>query len=97
MPRNKESKGSTSSSSPDSSSNAESDSGGPIDERTQREGICKVSYVGPTGIVWVCVKKVHAKVYYRGKRSKRAGEMIFENNPGVDKHYFVNKYPRGKR
>jgi hypothetical protein len=40
---------------------------------------------------WICIKPVHATIY-----SRRRGGIAFENNPGVDKHYFVNRYPNRK-
>lgn len=57
--------------------------------------ICGVKRTGPSGIEWVCVKKPHGEVYTRrtSDRTHHRGDPIYSDNPGVDKHYFVNRYP----
>ena len=52
-----------------------------------KPGICGAEFETRTGL-WVCIKKPHAKTYYRHHRS---GEMIFSDNPSVDRHHFVKK------
>lgn len=52
---------------------------------------CGVTQVGGTGIEWVCIRPVHAKVYTR--RRGRKGEPIFNANPSADQHYMVPRYP----
>lgn len=56
-----------------------------------RADICGVTRTGPTGIEWICVKKVHAKIY-----QGRNGKMVYDNNPGADRHFYVNRYPNRK-
>lgn len=60
------------------------------DPRAEKDGICGVEIIGGTGIVWICIKKVHAKVYER--HGVRRGEMIFSAQ-GADSHYMVPKWP----
>lgn len=62
------------------------------DERAQRPGICGVTRT-TGGIEWICIREVHAEVY---RRRTRVGE-VFESNPGVDRHYYVNRYPWRER
>lgn len=60
-----------------------------------KEERCRVTRVGPTGIEWICIKPVHAKIYYRkvGDKSHKKGDRIYANNPQVDYHYMVNRWP----
>lgn len=64
------------------------------DERVV-SGICRVTYIGSTGIEWICINKPHAKIYQRHHSSQngRWSSPIFSNNPGVDRHYFINRWP----
>lgn len=66
--------------------------------KAKLDGICRVTKIGPTGIEWICVKPVHDKVYYRrtSDRNHRKGDPIFSNNPSVDRHVFVNRWPNRK-
>lgn len=59
------------------------------DPRTQVEGICGVTRIVHS-IEWVCIRKVHAKVYVR--KSTRRGEPIF-TDPQAEKHFMVPKWP----
>jgi hypothetical protein len=65
------------------------------DPRTEDEGICGVTFIGSTGIEWVCIAHVHAKAYVRKSSDARhlKGSLIFNNNRRVDAHYFVNRWP----
>lgn len=64
------------------------------DERLTKPDRCRVTtMVG--SIEFICIRKVHAKVYNR-VRSTPVGAPIFENNPSVDRHYFVRRYPMGE-
>lgn len=56
------------------------------DPRVQK-GICGVTK-NSGRFEWICIKRPHARVY-----SRRSGSLVFENNPNVDRHYFVNRYP----
>lgn len=58
------------------------------DPRTLVPGICGVTSVGGLGIEWICIKKVHAKIYHN-----RKGGIIYDNNKNADRHYMVNRYP----
>lgn len=60
------------------------------DPRALEPGICGVKQNTGT-IEWICVKPVHAKIY-----QSRKGKMVYDNNPGADKHYFVNRFPNRK-
>lgn len=55
--------------------------------RTEAPHICGVTQVGSLGIEWVCVKKVHAKIYFR-----RNGKMFEDTRPNADRHYFVPRW-----
>ena len=57
------------------------------DERV-KPGICGVTRLGGTGIEWICVRPVHAKVYKR-----KDGRTFFSENYTADQHYFVRRYP----
>ena len=59
------------------------------DPRFDKSERCRAKIETATGI-WECIKKPHAKVYYR----RRTGQSIYNNNPGVDAHYFVKKQYR---
>lgn len=61
------------------------------DPRTEQEGICGVTVFSPSGREWVCILKVHAKIYQR-----RNGALSFDNNPRADRHWFVNRWPNRK-
>ena len=58
------------------------------DPRTEREGICRITFTGATGIEWICIRDVHQPVY----RAKR-GETIFADTPNAAFHYFVPRWP----
>lgn len=63
----------------------------PHPKLTSGEPICGVTIMkGQTE--FICIKPPHASVY----RSKRA-RNIWENNPGVDRHSFVNRWPNRPR
>lgn len=57
--------------------------------------ICGWTHIGPTGIEWICIKKPHGEVYRRNKSSRnhRRGDLIFSDNPSVDRHYCINRWP----
>lgn len=61
--------------------------------------ICGVTQIGASGIEWICIKATHGKIYIRKTPSHRhhRGEMIFSNNPQVDAHYFVNRWPNRRK
>jgi hypothetical protein len=65
------------------------------DQRAQEPGICGVTTIGGTGIEWVCVRSVHAKVYQRrtGDRTHHRGEPIYQDGGKADQHVFVPRYP----
>lgn len=65
---------------------------------------CGVSYIGPTGIEWVCVKPVHDTAYVRRSRDQRGSHVAYSTGshperrmgvqaPSSDRHYFVNRWP----
>lgn len=54
---------------------------------------CGVVVTDISGREWICVKKVHAKVYKR----RRRGGIIWDQNPVADQHYFVVRYPNRKK
>lgn len=56
-----------------------------LDPRIKSD-ICGAQFESRTGL-WVCIKEPHAAVYHR----RRNGEMVFETNKNVDRHYFVKK------
>lgn len=58
------------------------------DPRTERHDICGVTFIGATGIEWICIKEVHAKIY-----TSRKGKVVYDTNPNADRHYFVNRWP----
>lgn len=58
-----------------------------IDPRAEKPGICGVEFESEN-YTWVCIRKVHDKMY-----STRAGRMVPSNNPSVNHHYLVKKYP----
>lgn len=61
------------------------------DPRTRRPGICGVTRT--TGNVeWVCIAATHAKTYVRHGLDRR-GQVIYDQNPSADRHYFVPRYP----
>jgi hypothetical protein len=62
------------------------------DPRVGAHDVCGVTTVGGTGIVWICIKKVHANLY-----QSRKGKAIYDQNPTADKHYFVVRYPSHPR
>lgn len=63
------------------------------DKRLERPELCRVvKMVGPHE--FICIRKVHAKVYSR-VRSTPVGAPIFADNPSVDQHYMVRRYPYG--
>ncbi len=67
-----------------------------MEEDPRLEGdICGITHVGPQGIEWICARKPHGKIYTRNKSSNRhrKGDFIFSNNPQVDAHYFINRWP----
>lgn len=70
-------------------------------------GICGITYVGGTGLEWVCIKAPHDPEYRR--RSTDAHHQGYvsgtnshpERPPGVqappaDRHYFVPRWPNRK-
>jgi hypothetical protein len=63
-----------------------------MDPRAKGTGICGVTRIGGTGIEWVCIRQVHAKVYNRHKN----GAPIYNDNPKTEQHYFVPKWPHRK-
>jgi hypothetical protein len=62
--------------------------GGDMDPRADKGNLCGVSFIGSTGIEWICIKPVHAKL-----RKRKNGRVELESNPEVDRHYYVNKWP----
>lgn len=69
------------------------------DPRAKEKGICGVTFIGSTGIEWICVKKVHAKVYTRNTSGYgyRKGDPIFSSSRTADSHYFVNRWPNREK
>lgn len=69
-----------------------------VEDPRVREGICGVT-THTANFEWICVKKVHAKIYTRhtSTRAYRKGDPKFGTNPNVDRHYFVNRWPNRKR
>lgn len=61
------------------------------DPRAQKDDICRLTFIGATGIEWICIRKVHYKIY-KGKKNR----YIPSNNPNVDRHYWVPRYPNRK-
>lgn len=59
------------------------------DPRAKKEGICGVTIIGGSGIEWICIRPVHAKIYYRHKNRK----PIYSENPTADQHYMVPRWP----
>lgn len=66
----------------------------PPEEGNPRQ--CGVVRIGGTGLEWVCVREVHAKVYIR----HRTGAPIFPSGRQpdgrpvqADRHLFVRRYP----
>lgn len=55
------------------------------------EHICGHTIVG-AGVEWICVLPPHDKIYMRHTKGRR-GEVIFSNNPSVNRHYMVNRWP----
>lgn len=60
---------------------------------------CGVVRIGGTGLEWVCIRPVHAKVYVR-RQGRRAGDPIFPSGTDrlgralqADRHLFVRRYP----
>ena len=68
------------------------------DPRVANE-ICGIGFIGPTGIEWICIKKPHDILYFRrkGDENHRRGDPIYSSNPGVDRHYMVNRWPNRKK
>lgn len=58
------------------------------DPRAEKEDICGVTWIGGTGIEWICINPVHDKVY----KTKR-GEYTPSTSPKVHQHYMVPRYP----
>lgn len=69
-----------------------------VDHRI-KEDICGVGHVDQSGREWVCISKPHDTVYFRRKsdRTHHRGDPVFSSNPGVDKHYMVNRWPNRKK
>ena len=65
------------------------------DDRAKQEGICGVTFIGGSGIEWICIEKVHAEIYYRksSDRTHRKGALIYSEGFRADQHYFVNRWP----
>jgi hypothetical protein len=63
-----------------------------MDPRIKETGICGITCIGGSGIEWVCIRQVHAKVYNRHKN----GAPIYDNNRRADQHYFVPRWPNRK-
>lgn len=57
-----------------------------------REDICGVEFTGVTGIVWICIKAPHAKIYQRHKPRGGENGLIFSEH-GADRHHYVPKWP----
>lgn len=74
------------------------------DLRSLKAGICGVTFIGSTGIEWICVKPVHNPEYTRKSPNRNGGRKI--NGTGgwedrgivapADKHYFANRWPNRK-
>jgi hypothetical protein len=74
------------------------------DPRTQRPEICRVTYVGGSGLEWVCIRPVHAPAYRRrstdrthqgevsgtGAHPERFGPV---SAAPADRHWFINRWP----
>ncbi len=54
----------------------------------KKPGLCRVTVNNGNGIEWMCRLPVHAKIYRR-----RNGQVVYDNNPKADQHFFVNRYP----
>lgn len=74
--------------------------------KLEQEGLCRVSFIGATGIEWICIREAHNPVYIRkkGDRKHRKGAEVSGtgshltrwNSPQhapADRHLFVNRYP----
>lgn len=59
-----------------------------VDPRIEKPGACRVSIERKDGNKWICINPVHDAMY----KSKRGG-YVPSNNPQVNYHYFVKKYP----
>lgn len=66
------------------------------DPRAQQPGACRATTIGGTGIEWICIRPVHAKIYYRHSN----GAPIFPSGSQhdgrplqADRHLFVPRYP----
>lgn len=74
---------------------------------TDETGLCHATYIGDTGIEWVCIAKVHNPAYVRktGDRTHRKGEVVRGTGghqpgpergfsaPQADRHYYVERWP----
>lgn len=62
-------------------------------------GICGITFVGSTGIEWVCIAKPHDEGYRRKTRSGEAfgtgshPERGIYGAPKSERHHMVNKWP----
>lgn len=74
------------------------------DIRALKDDICGVTFIGSTGVEWICVKQVHNPEYTRN-RPGRSGTRKVNGTGGwedrgivapADKHYFVNRWPNRK-
>lgn len=74
------------------------------DPRTEEPGICGISYVGATGIEWVCIAKVHDQGYKRKSTDPHHKGYAYGTGshperyftlqaPPAERHYFVVRYP----
>lgn len=54
-----------------------------------------MTVVGGTGMEWVCVRPVHAKVYQRrsSDRTHKKGDPVYSDNKAANAHHFRRKYP----
>lgn len=79
--------------------------------KLNKEGLCRATFIGATGIEWICAREEHNKGYVRkkGDRKHRRGSVVYGtgsqatrwNSPQPapsDRHIYVNRYPfRGYR
>lgn len=64
------------------------------DPRTEAPGICGVTYIGGTGLEWICIRPVHSKTYQRnnGDRTHNKGDLIYQDGGAADQHYMVTRW-----
>jgi hypothetical protein len=77
---------------------------------TEREDICRATFIGATGIEWVCINQPHNPGYERkasdyrhqrgaivkGTGGHQDGPMRGFSAPLADRHHYVNRWPNRK-